>query len=97
MSKNINEMNAAELAKLASDIKALVPVHTHWTTLKDLTGTRVTAETGTWSTPEGMWYVDINYQTSRYVVRQGTDNKWTRFDDDLTWLESTLVHLGGLA
>lgn len=99
MSKNIGELNTAELAGLVAGLKALAPAHTHWTQVLGTFGTasNMTGELGTWSTPDGMWSIEINYQTNRYVVRQGTDNKWTRFDDDLSWLESTLIHLGGLA
>lgn len=95
MSKNIGELNTAELAGLVAGLKALTPAHTHWTGAGPERG--LATEVGTWSTPGGMWSIEINYQMNRYVVRQGTDNKWTRFDDDLNWLESTLVHLGGLA
>ena len=96
MSKNIGELNTAELAGLVAGLKALAPAHTHWTGATQERG-GLSAELGTWSTPDGMWSIEINYQMDRYVVRQGTDNKWTRFDDDLSWLESTLIHLGGLA
>lgn len=89
--KNIADMDTDDFEVLTTSIKAMAPAHTHWVTQQGIT-TKVASETGTWSTPAAMWSIEINWVSKRYVVRQGADNKWTRFDDDLTWLKQILGH-----
>lgn len=89
MSRTIAELDGTERGKLTEAIKQLTPGHTHW--IETTSG-----HLGTWSTPQGLWTIEIDYKFTRYTVRQGLDNKWVRFDDDVTWLEFLIEHLGAL-
>lgn len=89
MSRNLNELNPAEWAHFVDQLKALAPAHTHW--VGD-SGSYL----GTWSTETAIWSVEVNKATTRTVVRQGTENKWTNFIADPKWHRDLLDHFGAL-
>lgn len=88
MTKNINELDPDERTILTKQIETIAPAHTHW-------AVGANGRVGTWSSPEGLWSIEISFPTGRYTLRCG-DNKWVRFDNDIVWLRDLLVHVGAI-
>lgn len=89
MSRNLNELNPAEWAHFVDQLKEMTPAHTNWT---GTAGNYL----ATWSTPSGVWLIEVNKTTTRTVIRQGTENKWTNFAADPIWHRDLLDHFGAL-
>lgn len=80
MSRNFHEMTPAERGQFIERVEALLPEHTWWA-----------SRVATWTTKKAIWSIEFDWTTMRYTVRQGTENKWVRFDDDINWLEQVLT------
>lgn len=82
MSRTFSQLTANERDEFIRNLTNLVPAHTWWS-----------GNTATWTTAKAIWSIEVDFTNHRYTLRQGTENKWVRFENDIEWLKSVLTLL----